>query len=196
MRMPWLDKLVRLARGTIRRQLTLAFALATSLVMFGFGYGVLQHQSKFLMEQSVRSAEDLAHMVAVGSTAWIVANDLPGLQDELRSITRNPNLRYALVLAGDGRVLAANDAATVGRSIDDPLSKNLLASQNTKAVILVDSERLVDAPNRYSPAAATSAGCVSAGAASRFRTTWLPWRGAATSWAASRSSLQSCSRWR
>ena len=145
MRMPWLDRLVKLACGTIRRQLTLAFALATGLVMFGFGYGVLQLQGKFLTEQSVRNAEDLAHMVAVGSTAWVVANDLAGLQDELRSIARNPNLKYALVLARDGRVLAANEAGALGMIVDDPLSKNLLASQVPKAVILVDSWQLVDA---------------------------------------------------
>ena len=141
----WLDRLLNFACGTIRRQLTLAFALATGLVMFGFGYGVLQLQGKFLMEQSVRNAEDLAHMVAVGSAAWVVANDLGGLQDELRSIARNPNLKYALVLSRDGRVLAANEVGAVGMIVDDALSKNLLASQVPKAVILVDSAQLVDA---------------------------------------------------
>ena len=145
MRFAALDTVIEFACGTIRRQLTLAFALATGLVMFGFGYGVLQHQTKFLMEQSVRNAEDLAHMVAVGSTAWVVANDMSSLQDELRSIARSPNLKYALVLARDGRVLAANEMGTVGMIADDPLSKSLLASQIPKAVILVDSERLVDA---------------------------------------------------
>ena len=145
MRMPWFERLVNLACGTIRRQLALAFALATGLVMFGFGYGVLQLQDKFLMEQSVRNAEDLAHMVAVGSTAWLVANDLAGLQDELRSIARNPNLKYALVLARDGRVLAANEVGALGMIVDDPLSKNLLASRIPRPVILVDSAQVVDA---------------------------------------------------
>ena len=145
MRFAALDRVIALACGTIRRQLTLAFALATGLVMFGFGYGVLQHQNKFLMEQSVRNAEDLAHMLAVGSTSWIVANDMPSLQEELRSIARIPKLKYALVLARDGRVLAANEMGAVGLIADDPLSKNLLASQIPKAVILVDSERLVEA---------------------------------------------------
>ena len=143
--MRFLDRCIGLACGTIRRQLTLAFALATGLVMFGFGYGVLQHQSKFLMEQSVRSAEDLAHMLAVGSTAWLVANDVAGLQVELRSIARNPNLKYALVLGTDGKVIAANEVGTVGLIADDALSRRLLTSQIPKAVILVDDERLVDA---------------------------------------------------
>ncbi|UUZ55918.1 hypothetical protein LP419_10925 [Massilia sp. H-1] len=47
-----LDRLIALACGTIRRQLALAFAVATGLVMFGFGYGVVQHQTAFLMDQS------------------------------------------------------------------------------------------------------------------------------------------------
>ncbi len=139
------ERLVRLAFGTIRRQLTLAFALATGLVMFGFGYGVLQHQSKFLMEQSVRSAEDLAHMLAVGSTAWLVANDVASLQVELRSIARNPNLKYALVLGTDGKVIAANEVGTIGLIADDALSRRLLTAQIPKAVILVDDQHLVDA---------------------------------------------------
>ena len=138
-------RLVRLACGTIRRQLTLAFALATGLVMFGFGYGVIQHQTKFLMEQSVRNAEDLAHMLAVGSTAWLVSNDVAGLQVELRSIARNPNLKYALILGRDGRVLAAIDVGSIGLVADDAQSRRLLASQIPKPVILVDQERIVDA---------------------------------------------------
>jgi diguanylate cyclase (GGDEF)-like protein len=139
------DRLIRLACGTIRRQLALAFAVATGIVMFGFGYGVLQHQSKFLMEQSVRSAEDLAHMLAVGSTSWLVANDVAGLQVELRSIARNPNLKYALVLGTDGKVVAANEVGAIGLIADDTLSRRLLTSQVPKAVILVDDEHLVDA---------------------------------------------------
>ena len=138
-------RLARLACGTIRRQLTLAFALATGLIMFSFGYGVIQHQTKFLMAQSVRSAEDLAHMLAVGSTAWLVANDVAGLQVELRSIARNPNLKYALILGRDGKVLAANDVASIGLVADDAQSRRLLASLIPRAVILVDQERIVDA---------------------------------------------------
>ncbi len=139
-----LDRMIGLAGGTIRRQLTLAFAVATGLVMFGFGYGVIQHQSKFLMEQSAHSAEDLAHMLAVGSTAWLVANDVTGLQVELASIARNPNLNYVLVLGRDGKVLAASDVGTIGLVADDPVSRRLLSGAVPRARILVDDERLVD----------------------------------------------------
>ena len=138
-------RLVQFACGTIRRQLTLAFALATGIVMFGFGYGVIELQSKFLMEQSVRSAEDLAHMLAVGSTASLVASDVAGLQVELRSIARNPNLKYALVLGRDGKVLAASQASAIGLLADDEPSRRLLASPVPKAVVLVDDVNLVEA---------------------------------------------------
>ena len=141
----YLERLVNLACGTIRRQLALAFALATGLVMFGFGYGVIQHQSGFLMEQSERNAEDLAHMLAVGSTAWLVANDVASLQTELRSIARNPNLKYAMVLDRDGKVLAANEVGTIGLLVADLPSRRMLASAVPKAVLLVNDEHLVDA---------------------------------------------------
>jgi len=139
-----LDCLIALACGTIRRQLALAFASATGLVMFGFGYGMIEHQSAFLMAQSRRSAEDLAHMLAVGSTAWLVANDLAGLQMELHSIARNPDVHYAMVLGRDGRVLASNQVKDIGMAVDDPVSRALLARPVPQAAVLIDSADLVD----------------------------------------------------
>jgi diguanylate cyclase (GGDEF)-like protein len=139
-----LERVIDLACGTIRRQLTLAFALATGLVMFGFGYGVMQHQSTFLMAQSLRNAEDLAHMLAVGSTSWLVANDVTGLQVELNSVARNPALKYALVLAPDGKVLAANELGTVGMVAEDAVSRQLLATAVPRALVLIDDVHLAD----------------------------------------------------
>ena len=142
---PRIERLIDLACGTIRRQLGLAFAVATGLVMFGFGYGVIRHQSEFLMEQSARNAEDLAHMLAVGSTAWLVANDVSALQTELRSIARNPDLKYAMVLSREGKVLAANEVGTIGMMVADAPSRRMLDSAVPKAMVLVDTEQLVDA---------------------------------------------------
>ncbi|MES2317399.1 MAG: EAL domain-containing protein [Pseudomonadota bacterium] len=144
MRVRAVERLIALACCTIRRQLTLAFAMAAGLVMFGFGYGVIQHQAKFLMEQSLRSAEDLAHMLAVGSTGWVVANDVAGLQVELHSIARNPNLKYALVMNREGKVLASNEIGTIGMVADDPASRSLLGSPVPRAQVLADDEQLVD----------------------------------------------------
>jgi diguanylate cyclase (GGDEF)-like protein len=142
--MPVFERLLDLACGTIRRQLTLAFALATGLVMFGFGYGVIQHQSTFLMAQSVRNAEDLAHMMAIGSTAWLVANDVTGLQVELRGVARNPALKYVLVLGRDGKVLAADQVGSIGMVAVDPVSRRMLATPVPRSLILIDNEQLVD----------------------------------------------------
>jgi len=140
-----LERLIDLASGTIRRQLTLAFAAATGLVMFGFGYGIVQHQAAFLTEQSRHSAADLAHMLAVGSTAWLVANDMAGLQTELDSIARNPSIEYAMVLGRDGRVLASVRSADIGMVVADPVSRTLLAAAVPRPMLLVDDTHLVDA---------------------------------------------------
>ncbi len=144
MRAKAVERLINLACGTIRRQLTLAFAVATGLVMFGFGHGMIEHQSKFLMAQSARGAADLAHMLAVGSTAWLVANDVPGLQLELSSIARNPNLKYVLVMGRDGRVLAAGEIGTIGMVAVDGASRRLLASPVARAQVLVDDQYVID----------------------------------------------------
>jgi diguanylate cyclase (GGDEF)-like protein/PAS domain S-box-containing protein len=141
--MRYLDSIVDLLTGSIRRQLALAFALSTCIVMIA--YGVRQHQSKFLSEQSVRSAQDLAHSVAVGSTAWVVANDVIGLQAELNSVARYTNLRYALVLTREGKVLASNRIQDVGKVVQDPVSLRMLASAQAAPMILIDDASLVDA---------------------------------------------------
>ncbi len=138
-------RILKLVCGTLRRELTIAFALATGLVMLAFGQGVIDHQARFLTEQGTRNAQDLAHSVAVGSTAWVVANDIIGLQAELRSIAHNANLKYALVLGRDGKVLASNNAHEVGMMVRDQTSLRLLASPVPRAMVLVDDDRMVDA---------------------------------------------------
>jgi len=126
-------RFVSLVSGAISRQLTLAFALATGAVMFAFGYSVIEHQSQFLMEQSERSAVDLAHSVAVSSAAWVAENDVIGLRAELKSIARNDNLKYALVLTRAGRVLASLHNGDVGKVVQDPLSLRALAALPARA---------------------------------------------------------------
>ncbi|UUZ55917.1 hypothetical protein LP419_10920 [Massilia sp. H-1] len=83
-------------------------------------------------------------MLAVGSTAWLVANDRPGLQTELHSIARNPNVRYAMVLGRDGRVLASNEVGDIGMRVDDAVSRAWLAKPVPRAALLVDNADLVD----------------------------------------------------
>ncbi len=99
----WLE---RRAAGTIRRQITLGFVVATSMVMLAFGYTMLEHQSRYLMILGNRGAQDLAHAVAVGSAGWLAADDTARLRTELRAMVRHQNVRYAYVLRPDGRLVA------------------------------------------------------------------------------------------
>ncbi|MDZ4202228.1 MAG: ATP-binding protein [Gallionella sp.] len=130
--------------GSIRRQVMLSFAVTSALVMLAFGYGIVRHERDFLREQSLDFAQSLAHAVAVSSTSWVLADDVVGLQEVLASVGRSPQVKYALVLSSEGRVLAASEAGRVGQYVSDDLSRKLIASDSKQPLVLFDGERLLD----------------------------------------------------
>jgi diguanylate cyclase (GGDEF)-like protein/PAS domain S-box-containing protein len=133
----------QLFAGSIRRRLTLAFAFSTAVLMLGFGVALVVQERGFMMEQSLQHTQTLAHTVAVSSASWVVANDVVGLQEVLKSVARSPNLKYAFVQSPAGRVLASNRIENIGRYVNDPVSQKLRTAQ-PKPVVLVDNVDLVD----------------------------------------------------
>jgi len=129
--------------SSIRRQLTLAFTLSTALLMLVFGGTLAWQERGFLLEQSLQHTRALAHTVAVSSTSWVVAKDVAGLQEVLKSVERSPNLKYAFVQSPDGRILASSRSDEVGRYASDPVSRRLLTSPAVP-VVLVDNIKLLD----------------------------------------------------
>ena len=114
--------------ASIRRQVMLSFAAVSGVVMLLFAYGILEQQRNFLRNQSVESAQGLAHTVAVSSASWVLASDVVGLQEVLASVGRSRSLRYALVLSVDGRVLASSRPENIGLYVSDALSRRLIES--------------------------------------------------------------------
>lgn len=130
--------------ASIRRQVMLSFAAVSAAAMLLFGYGILEQQRSFLRGQSVDYATGLAHTVAVSSASWVLANDVVGLQEVLASVGRSRNLRYALVLSVEGRVLASSMPGNIGLYASDPLSRKLIEAAAPATTILLDDERLID----------------------------------------------------
>lgn len=130
--------------GSIRRQLTLSFALVTGLLTFGFNYQLVQDERDFLMKQSLDHTVELAQSIAVSSASWLIADDVVGLQEILHGITENPQLKYAMVISPEGRVMAANDPATIGLYMHDEISQKIITADTVQQLILLNNKNMVD----------------------------------------------------
>ena len=130
--------------ASLRRQVMLSIAAVSGVVMLLFAYGILEQQRNFLRNQSVESAQGLAHTVAVSSASWVLASDVVGLQEVLASVGRSRSLRYALVLSVDGRVLASSRPENIGLYVSDALSRRLIESLAPRAMVLLDSDQMID----------------------------------------------------
>jgi PAS domain S-box-containing protein len=129
--------------GSIRRQLIIGIALVHAVMMTLFVYDLVYRQRDFLHQQTQERAVSLARATAASGTQWVLSNDLIGMEELLSGLATYPDLRYAMILAPDGRVLAHSDARSVGRYLADPVSLQLFAGV-AEARTLVNSGDMVD----------------------------------------------------
>ena len=85
-------------RGSIRRQLILGFALASLVLILGFGYLILEQQRDAQYRFSEERATSLAQALAISGTSWALANDLAGLQEVVQGFVKTPDLQRAYFL--------------------------------------------------------------------------------------------------
>jgi len=129
--------------ASIRHQLIAGFVLVLALLMTVLVIKLVGYQRDFLRNHSMGQAASLAETLSTGSTSWVLANDVVGLQEVVQSVMRYPGLRYAMLLAPDGRVLAHNEPSLIGRYLQDATSHTLLSA--TPALkTLVASDDLID----------------------------------------------------
>ncbi len=130
--------------SSIRRQITLSFVAVSGVVLLLFGYSIVQLERNFLRKQSVEYAQGLAHTVSVSSTSWVIANDVVGLQEVMKSVAQSRDLRYAMVLTPKGFVLASSDPKNIGLVASDEVSLSLFESGKALATVLIDNDLLLD----------------------------------------------------
>jgi PAS domain S-box-containing protein len=137
-------RLFRRARGfSIRARLLAGAALVLAVSMGSLVFGLAAQQSRFLHRQSQEEAENRAFALAAASASWVMANDVVGLQEVIQSMAHDPDTRYAMLVAPNGRVLAHDRPEYVGRYLRDAVSLSLL-SQAPAPRTLVADEGLVD----------------------------------------------------
>lgn len=129
--------------ASIRHQPVAGFVLALVLLMAVLVGGLVGHQRDFLRSQNLGQAASLAETLAAGSTSWVLSNDVAGLQKVVQSVMRHPDVRYAMLLGPDGRVLAHNDPSRIGHYLQDAGSRSLLSGTHDLTT-LVASDKLID----------------------------------------------------
>ena len=135
--------LQRLRDLSIRQQLTVAIALLLTLLMSLLVAYLVHRQSEFLHRNSQEQAHGLANTLAVSSTSWVMANDVAGLQEVIQSVAREPNVRYAMLVNREGKILAHSEPARIGLYLTDARSRFLLSAP-AKFMVLANDRNVID----------------------------------------------------
>ena len=130
-------------RGSIRRQLILGFALASLVLMLGFGYLILEQQRDAQYRFSEERAASMAQALAISGTSWALANDLAGLQEVVQGFVKTPDLQRAYFLNTYGEVLASTNPDEVGFFATDKVSRSMLKSNARDQIMLVNQDNLI-----------------------------------------------------
>jgi PAS domain S-box-containing protein len=128
---------------SIRHQLMLGIALIHAVLMTIFVSELAHREKNFLHRQSLDQASSLAQALATNSTAWVLSNDVEGLEEVIHSLQRYSNLRYAMILSPKGQVLAHTDRGRQGLYATDPISVSLRRAP-PHSTVLIDNDSLLD----------------------------------------------------
>jgi PAS domain S-box-containing protein len=127
-----------IAQGSFKRQIILTFVVGFFLLAAAFASYQVRTESAYLYRDNTDETISLAESLAASSRSWVLANDVAGLQEVVRSFQSHPELRYAIVISPSGKVLAHSDAAKVGQFVSDEASLALIKSQPVNRVMAND----------------------------------------------------------
>jgi signal transduction histidine kinase len=109
-----------------------------------FVYDLLSEQKNFLYTQNIKQVKSLTKSVAQNSVLWILSNDYIGLEELISSISKYPNLEYAMILNKEGKIIAHSDKEYINLYLSDDLSLAFLLSKKIEPYILVQNDEIVD----------------------------------------------------
>lgn len=138
-----LTKLRDFWQASIRHQLIAGVILVHTVAMSLLVADMVGNQHDFLRQQSREQALSLAETLATSSTSRVLSNDVVGLQEVIQSVTRYPELHYAMLLTRDLRVLGHNQTGNIGLYLQDAASRSLLDSPPQPKTLLT-SDAAID----------------------------------------------------
>lgn len=109
----------RLLTKTLYRRLVLGVTVIMALIMALFAWELTRRQD--VTERNMRSQQALAmaHGLAANASVWVASRDYSGLQELVVSLSRYPELRYAMVLDTRGQILAHQEPMRRGYYLTD-----------------------------------------------------------------------------
>lgn len=128
---------------SLKGQIVLTFVFGFSLLIASFAFYISLAERNTLYSSSLKNTTSLAQTLAVGSRSWVLANDVIGLQEVVRSLQSHSALQYAIIISPKGRVLAHSDPKKVGLYMADDASLSLLKASN-KVVVMTENSSIVD----------------------------------------------------
>ncbi len=137
------ERFRKLWEQSIRRQLAWSFSLASLVTMLGTGYLLISYQRDFLYAEGTKNAFDLARALSFSSVSWVLANDVAGLQEVLKSTTNITDIKFAVVLSPRGEVLASTKPEYIGQFFGDTISQRLLGLPPEPQTLL-DGSNVID----------------------------------------------------
>jgi sensor histidine kinase regulating citrate/malate metabolism len=110
----WIHKMFL---GSLRRQLILGVAIVNTVMMGWFVMDATHRQEVLFLDRQAEQATALAEALATASNHWLAANDISGLQELIEAQRRYPELRFAMLLDNNGRILAHTDRSHIGQDV-------------------------------------------------------------------------------
>lgn len=139
-----IEKIKTFYLKSIKRRLIITITLTHIILMSVFVYDLLSEQKNFLYTQNIKQVKSLTKSVAQNSVLWILSNDYIGLEELISSISKYPNLEYAMILNKEGKIIAHNDKEYINLYLSDDLSLAFLLSKKIEPYMLVQNDEIID----------------------------------------------------
>lgn len=133
---------VNIVRNSVRLKLILGVAIVHLALMTAFIVDLVDRQQEFLIQEASRRAVNHAALIADTSSSWVIADDLVGMEEVLRSSAASGNLRYAMIVDTVGRVLSHTNPAMIGRYLLDDVSASTINGERKPRLIASDSNTI------------------------------------------------------
>lgn len=107
----------------------LGITLVHAVLMTIFVLDLVERQRDFLQAYNIEQTKSLADTLSANSVSWVLANDVVGIEEIIQSQQGYPNLRYAMILSPEGRVIAHSNKLYNGQYVTDETSNKLLVAE-------------------------------------------------------------------
>ena len=139
-----INKIIAFFTTSIKRRLIITITFVHVFLMSIFVYDLINKQEDFLKKQNIEQVKSLSNMIERNSISWVLSNDFLGLEELIYSISKYPNLEYAMVLNKEAKVLAHSQKELVNLYLSDNISLDFFNSQKIEPSILVQNDAIID----------------------------------------------------